>query len=790
MYSFLPSGKPKAAVQLFGDEDDASSASATGSGAPMSAKERRKAEKAAKAAAAAKKKPKSAASSSSSKKTSQPSTTTDQAPGLTNAPSLGDDAENAESPIDLPLAGDEDLGQITAMSQVSRFHEDTLETDPRDIILNTVCVSIGNKELLSDARLYLAVGVKYALIGMNGTGKSTLLKSIASKLMIGFPANRHVVMIDQHAADTVDSTQSALGALLASDLRYNTLKSDIADLERALHDANVDVEATKVVYSIKLRDAQERLREAQKIATFRSGARGKVAREDLLVAESELEVLMGAVNLNEYGSATEAMQLLEERYEEIAVYDEEDRASRAESILRGLGFTDETMSKPLRTMSGGWRMRAGIARALFLPSDILFCDEISNNLDLPAILWLQNFIPTLPQTVVMISHDRDFLDASCTELIRLKDKTLTYFDGNLTTYERAQREKRVFLERTADKIEKERQSVNAQIARNIKHAKATGNDKALSQAASRVKKLDRVGMQRGLDGKKIKRKTQVGYFTSARPQVVFEALDPTVTITLPPPSFLRATAALLQLDNVTVKYKSATQPAARNFTLSLDTRSRIALVGANGSGKSTIASVIAGTLPVTSGARTLGSGVKVGYMSQHMDLDGIKDKLLLDVVSEWIGADMDANAFLGSFGIGGLGSLTVGKLSGGQRAKLNLARAMAARPHVLVLDEPSNHLDMASIVSLTRAIRAFEGAVVVVSHDVWFLKHVIEGGPLPDDDDEDEDTTVDEFADKLTQGVHQIIVMEDGEPTRVESMDEVIERIMSRGKKLASTRRR
>ncbi|KAI9151058.1 hypothetical protein H9P43_009673 [Blastocladiella emersonii ATCC 22665] len=770
------------AVQLF-TEDEVK--------APLSGKAARAAAKASRAASKAAK----PASARSRKATASPAPATADGPTPTTT---------RASAAALAVADDDNL--LVATSQVSRFHEATLETELRDVILEGVTVSMAGRELVSDARLVLRTGRRYVLCGMNGTGKSCLLRSIASLRMTGFPANVRVVMVDQHAADSVGTDGTPYSVLLAADTVYNQLKADVTALEHALLDDGTPAAAVAAAYAIWVRRATERLVEARRIADHRSGARGAVARTDLIAAENQLDALVDAVASLDPSAAgdvklptvADAHQLLEECYEHLEQYNDDEREARAKSILSGLGFTDQTMHQTLASLSGGWRMRAGLARALFLDShDITVFDEPTNNLCLPSKLWLQEYIQTLSQTVVVISHDRDFIEAVGEELIWLKDKQLTYFDGTLSAYEAASREMRTNLERQALNIEKNRARLQAQITRNVRIAKATGNDKALNQAASKAKRIDRLGMEKTLDGKKFKVSNRAGYFFDVRPAVQLEVPDPRVVFKFPTPAARRSTggpggAMLMQLDNVSVKFRGAAAPALAGVTLSLAPRSRIALVGRNGQGKTVCASVIAGTLPVSSGTVTTAPGVRVGFMAQHLLDDVPESATPAALVAEWQRAAgipaTDPHAHLGAFGLGSLGHVPVAQLSGGQRAKLTLARACVANPHVIVCDEGTNHQDMASIVALTRAIRNFEGAVVIVSHDVWFVQRVIEGGAIGDEDvggGEDGEDAAEaevqrvnrEYEAKRLDGTHQLLYVSQGRVERVEAMAEVVQRL-------------
>jgi ATPase subunit of ABC transporter with duplicated ATPase domains len=331
---------------------------------------------------------------------------------------------------------------------------------------------------------------------------------------------------------------------------------------------------------------------------------------------------------------------------------------------------------------------------------------------------LQNYLATLSQTVVVVSHDRDFVDAVAEEVIIVRDQILTYFDGTLSEYESARTKIRQNKERQHANIEKNRERLQAQITRAQKHAKARGDDKILAQAASRAKRITKLGMEKTEDGKRFKQSYRVGYHHDFRPQVVLDEPDPPVRMSLPVPSMLRAGGAsqavsarpLVTLEKVTLGYIGSNASTLNNVTLSLTPGMRVALLGSNGAGKSTLIKAIVGSdsaesmeVKVVSGTLTRASAVKIGYMAQHhvaaLREQGISSPKLTPVslVKQWMklhgnDANLDPYAFLGSFGLGSLGAVPVGELSGGQLSKLALAQACSSSPHVLVTDEPGNYL--------------------------------------------------------------------------------------------------
>ncbi|KNE67275.1 hypothetical protein AMAG_12341 [Allomyces macrogynus ATCC 38327] len=680
--------------------------------------------------------------------------------------------------------------RVVATSQVSRFHTESIDTDPRDVLLDGVHLTVDRSDLLVDTRLVLRLGRHYALLGRNGTGKSTLMRAIATRTLVGFPTNLAVVMIDQHPDRAmVESDQTPLQYLLDADTHYATLCADVDALEAAVQDGT----EAEVVRAIQMRRARKALTEAQRIADHRSGARGLAARNDLLAAEADVDAL--AQDVDEVAvDDMDAHRLLEELYEEINLYDEEERRQLADSVLRGLGFDDMRLAQRVADLSGGWQMRASLARSLFLPSDILICDEVSNNLDLPAIIWLQQYLQSLPQTVVLISHDRHLIESVAHELIVLRDKTLTYFDGTLSTYERVQRETQRSKLRQHGAIEKRRAQLQAQIQRNVAHARSTGSDKALLQAASRAKRIEKLGMEKTADGKRFKVSYRAGYHFDYRPPVVLDKPEPKVAFKVPVPAAHRAADSgrvLLRVDNLTFTYPGTTAPVLRDVTLALAPHDRVAVLGANGAGKSTLVKLLVGTLTASGIARE--PGVRVGYVSQAHVAELLADPAVqaatpVRLLETWAReqglptANVDWHAQLGAFGIGHVGHVPAAHLSGGQLVKLALARAGLGGPQVYVLDEVTNHLDLASIEALARALRAFPGAVLAVSHDQWFVRRLVgEKDELADYGNEDaSESDTDEDDEDSKKGT--VYLVQDGQLVRRESVTDAV-KVLSKAPK-------
>ena len=423
-----------------------------------------------------------------------------------------------------------------------------------------------------------------------------------------------------------------------------------------------------------------------------------------------------------------------------------------------LGFSDAMTNKPLEELSGGWQMRCKLANVLLQDADIMILDEPTNFLDLLGIIWLQKYLIDLrcesSKTVVVVSHDRDFIDNVCQEIILVRDKTLIYFEGNLTAYEEDFRTRRRNLIKMKEAQEKQVAHMEKSIANNIKAGKKQGDDNKLRQAVSRQKRLeDRMGMQVNAKGVKFKlSRDMVGYHESKRAAIEIPPEESAVSMSLPLAPDLRFPGALVSLDNVTFSYGGGAKnnpPTLRDVGLTVHMGSRIGIVGLNGSGKSTVVKLLTDVIRPTRGTVSRHPRIRLGYYSQFMVEDlrasGTQDpsKTALSTLAAAAGDAMDEGdmrGLLASFHIAGqlASHVPLAKLSGGQLVRVALACIVWDHPHLLVLDEVTTHLDFYTVQALSRALREFNGAIVVASHDRFFVKSVIEAsGSLPGDDSED-----------------------------------------------------
>ena len=379
--------------------------------------------------------------------------------------------------------------------------------------------------------------------------------------------------------------------------------------------------------------------------------------------------------------------------------------SRGESLLLGLGFTLEQAQRPVVTFSGGWRMRLQLAQALMAPSDLLLLDEPTNHLDLDAIVWLEQWLKRYEGTLVVISHDREFLDSVCDVTLALEYRKLIRWSGNYTAFE-LQRAERMRLAQSAyGKQQRDLAHLQSFVDRfKAKASKA-------KQAQSRVKAMERM--------------TLLAPITEASP-FTFHFRSP---VSSPDP--------MLILENVDCGYRAATPDAVDRFVvhgvkLRLTAGERIGLLGANGQGKSTVIKTIAGTLDRLGGTMTAGKGLAIGYFAQHqIDMLDMTASPILQLQRVAIAAkpsappprEQELRDYLGSFDFRGeMATSPVAPFSGGEKARLALALIIWTRPNLLLLDEPTNHLDLETREALTLALAQFEGALILVSHDRALLR--------------------------------------------------------------------
>ncbi|MBN8969600.1 MAG: ABC-F family ATP-binding cassette domain-containing protein [Rhizobiales bacterium] len=367
--------------------------------------------------------------------------------------------------------------------------------------------------------------------------------------------------------------------------------------------------------------------------------------------------------------------------------------ARAATILSGLGFSAADQLRACAEFSGGWRMRVALAATLFAAPDLLLLDEPTNYLDLEGTLWLEDHLANYPRTVIIISHDRDLLDTSVDQILHLDRGRLTLYKGNYSSFEDQRATREMLDAKHAKRQAEERKRLQDFVDRfKAKASKAR-------QAQSRVKMLERMKPA-----------------TALVTQDVREITFPEPEKMLSPP--------IVALDNVCVGYDPA-KPVLNRVTLRVDTDDRIALLGANGNGKSTLVKLLAGKLPAFSGKMVRADKLAVGYFAQHqtdeLDLDGSPATHLRRLMPD--APESKVRARVGAIGFSGAaGDTTVRNLSGGEKARLLLGLATFHAPNMIILDEPTNHLDIDSRAALAEAINEFSGAIIMVSHDRYLIE--------------------------------------------------------------------
>lgn len=378
-------------------------------------------------------------------------------------------------------------------------------------------------------------------------------------------------------------------------------------------------------------------------------------------------------------------------YDRLTAIDAYTAPARAARILVGLGFDEEMQGRPLDSYSGGWKMRVALASLLFSEPDLLLLDEPSNHLDLEATLWLENFLKSYPAMMVVISHERDLLNNVVDTILHLEGGKVHLYTGGYDSFERQRAERVAQLAAAKAAQDSQRAKLTEYIAKNSARASTA------KQAQSRQKMLAK--MQ----------------------PIASMAEDPTLSFEFPSPEELRP--PLITLDMAAVGY--AEKPILQRLNLRLDPDDRVALLGRNGNGKTTLARLLAAQLPTMDGAMTASGKMRVGYFTQYQveELDG-DDTPLEHMTRMMSGKTPGAvRAQLGRFGFSGVkATQKVGKLSGGERARLALALITRDAPHMLILDEPTNHLDVDAREALVQALNAYDGAVILVSHD----RHMVE----------------------------------------------------------------
>ncbi|XP_066904431.1 ATP-binding cassette sub-family F member 3 [Halyomorpha halys] len=415
-----------------------------------------------------------------------------------------------------------------------------------------------------------------------------------------------------------------------------------------------------------------------------------VARQTLIDREKAINERINAGGGNE----TELSSELAEIYAALGAMEADKAPARASVILAGLGFTPEMQRRPTKTFSGGWRMRLALARALFSKPDLLLLDEPTNMLDMKAIIWLENYLQSWPTTLLVVSHDRHFLDTVPTDILHLHSATIESYRGNYERFEKVKTEK---LRNRAREIEAQNQH-RAHVQEFIDRFRYNAN--RASSVQSKIKMLDKLP-----ELKPIEKEVEV--------VLRFPEVEP-----LSPP--------ILQLKELSFGYDPS-KLILNGVELGATLESRICIVGDNGAGKTTLLKLILGLLSPTSGTRIVHRNLRFAYFSQHHVDQLAMNTSAVELLQEaFPGKPIEEyRRQLGSFGVSNdLALQPVGSLSGGQKSRVAFAKMCMSRPNFLILDEPTNHLDIESIQALGLAINKYTGGVILVSHDERLIRMV------------------------------------------------------------------
>lgn len=431
-----------------------------------------------------------------------------------------------------------------------------------------------------------------------------------------------------------------------------------------------------------------------------------VKRTELLEEQKKLEDDAAQGNLKNQDRLTEV-------YEELQLIGADSAEARARRILAGLGFTREMQDRATKQFSGGWRMRVSLARALFIEPTLLLLDEPTNHLDLNAVIWLDNYLQVWKKTLLVVSHDQSFLDNVCTDVIHLDNQKLYYYRGNFSQFKKMYVQRRKELVKEYEKQEKK-----------IKQMKASGMSSKTATKTT-VQALTR-------KQQKNKQKLQGTEEDNGPAELIQRPKDYIVKFKFPNPPPLNP--PILGLYNVTFGYPG--QPLLfKNLDFGIDMTSRVAVVGPNGVGKSTFLKLLCGDLTPLQGEARRNHRLRIGRFDQHSGEQLNSDESPVEYLQKLFNLNyQDARKQLGSFGlVSHAHTIKNCDLSGGQKARVALAELCLRAPDVLILDEPTNNLDIESIDALAEAIGEYEGGVIIVSHDerliretncqLWVIEH-------------------------------------------------------------------
>ncbi|KAJ2078339.1 ATP-binding cassette, regulator of translational elongation, partial [Coemansia sp. S142-1] len=542
-----------------------------------------------------------------------------------------------ENPLD-----DDDL-----LMRVNPILDYTLSRDKiKDVKLDGFDISYAGKRILTNSSVHLVYGRRYGLIGRNGIGKSTLLRNIAHR-ELAVPTYISILFVEQEMIG--DDTPAIRSVLKADIFREQLLRDE-----------------TSINEELKKLDSPSPLDE-----------RGEV------MSKHEIDAKKNEMGDRLNGIMTKLTEIESDKAE-----------AKAGEILNGLGFSALDFQKPTRSFSGGWRMRLSLARALFCRPDLLLLDEPTNMLDIPAVVWLERYLKTWTSTLLVVSHDREFLDEVATDIVHQHSEQLDQYRGNFQTFWSTREERRKNQMREYESQMQQRAHLQEFIDR------WRYNANRAAQAQMKIKILEKM------------------------PELEKPEDDKIVTFSFPDPESI--SPPVLYMTDVTFSY-SAERKILDKVNIDMQMDARVAIVGPNGAGKTTLLKLLIGTLDPTSGVVHRHGRLRIAYFSQHhVDQLDLTLTAVAHLKKMYPGnSDEEYRRHLGCFGISGMTGLQeIKTLSGGQKSRVTFAGLAVQQPHFLVLDEPTNHLDMESMDALTTALKQFKGGVVLVSHDERFIDSV------------------------------------------------------------------
>ncbi|PLB39924.1 ABC-F family ATP-binding cassette domain-containing protein [Aspergillus candidus] len=615
------------------------------------------------------------------------------------------------------------------------------------------------RELIVDTHLRLKPGIHYGFIGRNGTGKSTLLRAVAEKLVPGIPYSTRIAFLQQTDATEDESNDSWTGdrqmTVLEQVMSRDSSRNEVTRKMRVLSksfEADDPLFPVRAIRQIRHEQLEYQLFVAQKNASLKSGARGIQARKDLKAIEEKVQASREMLEQEKESidaegikadtqAAVDTLRDLQSQFEAMKLVDIEQQARQT---LIGLGFKETWFTKPFPTLSGGWRMRCMLASVLIQNPDIMILDEPTNFLDLLGVVWLQNYLQLLRDssetTVVLVSHDRDFINAVCGEIMILRDQKLSYFRGNLSAFEKDFEEQKLYWGRMKEAQERQAAHMKATIRDNIKIGKKTNDENKLRMAKSRQKKVDdRMGIQVSANGGRFKlNRDLMGWHLSARAEIEVPQDERGASMMLPDASKLRFPGPLISLEGIIFQYNASEAPVLNGIDLVMHMGDRVGIMGLNGSGKSTLVRLLAGSTLPTKGKVSTHSRLKLGYYAQHsieeLHEEGRANPSLtaLQLMTREVDGTFgegELRGLLSSMGLQGriVSDVPLFRLSGGQLVRLALARVVWNSPQLLILDEITTHLDFHTVTALSSTLSSFNGAILLVSHDRFLVRSVIEG---------------------------------------------------------------